>query len=93
MIRGFKVIRDLFIFTDKRLVLVDKQGISGKKVEYHSIPYRSISHFSLETAGTFDFDSELKIYISGNPVPYQREFKKGSDVLGVQKMLAQCVLK
>lgn len=93
MIRGFKVLRDLFIFTDKRLVLVDKQGISGKKVEYHSIPYRSISHFSLETAGTFDFDSELKIYISGNPVPYQREFKKGSDVLGVQKMLAQCVLK
>ncbi len=93
MIRGFKVIRDLFIFTDKRLVLVDKQGISGKKVEYHSIPYRSISHFSLETAGTFDLDSELKIYISGNPVPYQREFKKGSDVLGVQKMLAQCVLK
>ncbi|NLY78572.1 MAG: PH domain-containing protein, partial [Lysinibacillus sp.] len=39
---AYKVIRDMFVFTNKRLILVDKQGMTGKKVEYHSIPYHSI---------------------------------------------------
>lgn len=93
VVRAFRIIRDLFIFTDKRLILIDKQGVTGKKAEYHSIPYKSISHFSVETAGTFDMDSELKIYISGNMNPFQREFKRGSDITGVQKTLAQFILK
>lgn len=93
VVRAFKIIRDLFIFTDKRLILIDKQGITGKKAEYHSIPYRSISHFSVETAGTFDMDAEMKIYISGNMNPIQREFRRGADIQGVQKTLAQFILR
>lgn len=92
VVRGFKIIRDLFIFTDKRLILIDKQGITGKKAEYHSIPYKSISHFSVETAGTFDMDAEMKIYISGNMTPIEREFKRGTDIEGVQKTLAEFIL-
>jgi hypothetical protein len=92
VVRGFKIVRDLFIFTDKRLILVDKQGLTGKKAEYHSIPYKAISHFSVETAGTFDMDSEMKIYISGYPVPFEREFKRGADIVGVQKTLAHFIL-
>lgn len=93
MVKAFKILRDLFIFTDRRLLLIDKQGLTGKKVEYHSIPYKSISHFSVETAGTFDMDAEMKIYISGNPTPIQREFKRGTDIVGVQKVLAGFILK
>ncbi len=93
LLRAFRVMRDLFVFTNKRLILIDKQGVTGKKAEYHSIPYKSISHFSVETAGTFDADSELKIYISSNPTPIQREFKRGTDIIGVQKMLAQCLFQ
>lgn len=93
VVRAFRLIRDYFVFTDKRLILIDKQGITGKKAEYHSIPYRSISHFSVETAGTFDLDSELKIYISGNMNPFEREFRKGTDIKGVQKMLAHFILQ
>jgi hypothetical protein len=93
IVKAFRIIRDLFIFTDKRLLLIDKQGITGKKAEYHSIPYKSISHFSVETAGNFDMDAEMKIYISGNPTPIQREFKRGTDIVGVQKILAQFILK
>jgi hypothetical protein len=93
VVRGFKIIRDLFIFTDKRLILIDKQGMTGKKAEYHSIPYKSISHFSVETAGNFDMDAEMKIYISGNMTPIEREFKRGTDIQGVQKTLAQFILK
>jgi hypothetical protein len=85
---AFKVVRDLFIFTQYRLILADKQGLTGKKVEYHSIPYKSISQFSVETAGHFDMDSELKIWISSNPLPLKKEFKKGTDVIGIQKLLA-----
>jgi hypothetical protein len=92
VVKGFRIIRDMFIFTDKRLILIDKQGLTGKKAEYHSIPYKSISHFSVETAGTFDMDAEMKIYISGNMTPFVREFKKGTDIRGVQKMLAHFVM-
>ena len=91
--RAFKIIRDMFIFTDKRLILIDKQGLTGKKAEYHTIPYKSISHFSVETAGTFDMDAEMKIYISGNMNPFVREFKRGTDIKGVQQWLAFYVLR
>ncbi|MGB4950808.1 MAG: PH domain-containing protein, partial [Rhizobiaceae bacterium] len=46
VVKAFKIVRDLFVFTDHRLILIDKQGVTGKKAEYHSIPYRSITHFS-----------------------------------------------
>lgn len=74
---AFKLIRDLIVFTDKRLLLVDKQGLTGKKVEYHSIPFKSISHFSVETAGHFDLDAELKIWIlEPNYQLYRNNLKK-----------------
>lgn len=66
---GFKLIRDTFIFTTKRLILVDKQGLTGSKTEYKSISYKSISRFSIETAGTFDLDAELKIWVSSELHP------------------------
>jgi Bacterial PH domain len=93
LVKGFRIIRDLFIFTNKRLILIDKQGITGRKAEYHSIPYKSISHFSVETAGTFDMDAEMKIYISGNMNPIEREFRRGADIKGVQKTLAYFIMK
>ena len=89
---AYRVIRDEFVFTDKRLILIDKQGLTGKKVEYHSIPYKSISHFSVETAGHFDLDSELKIWISSAEEPIEREFKKGTNLIAIQKALANYTL-
>ena len=90
---AFKIVRDLFVFTQFRLILADKQGITGKKVEYHSIPYKSISQFSVETAGRFDMDSELKIYISSNPTPLKKEFRKGTDIVQIQKLLATYIMQ
>lgn len=86
---AFKLVRDLLVFTDKRLILVDKQGITAKKVEYHSIPYKSISHYSIETAGRFDLDAELKIWISGTELPaIEKLFRKDDSIYDVQKALA-----
>jgi len=90
---AFKIVRDLVVFTQARLILVDKQGITGKKVEYHSIPYKAISQFSVETAGRFDMDAELKIYISSSTIPIKKEFKKGTDIVALQKLLATYVLR
>ena len=91
---GFKLIRDIFIFTSKRLILVDKQGITGSKTEYMSISYKSVSRFSVETAGTFDLDAELKIWISSEGTPsIRKKFNKSVNVYDVQMVLAHHVLK
>lgn len=90
---GFKLIRDVFIFTNKRLILVDKQGITGKKVEYLSVIYKSISRFSIETAGHLDLDAELKIWISGEAAPsISKRFNKQVNIYDVQQVLADHVL-
>lgn len=90
---AYQLFRDYFVFTDKRLVLVDKQGVTGSKVEYHSLPYRAITHFSIETAGTFDLDAELKIWISSTAEPYTKQFNKRLSIYEVQAVLASYVLK
>lgn len=90
---GFKLVRDTFMFTNKRLILVDVQGLSGSKVEYLSLPYKSISRFSLETAGTFDLDAELKIFMSSADTPtVSKKFNKSIDIYEVQKYLASKVM-
>lgn len=90
---AFKLFRDMMVFTEKRLILVDKQGMTGKKTEYHSIPYKSISHFSIETAGTFDMDAELKIWISSATEPLvNKQFKKDASIYDIQKILAAVCL-
>jgi len=89
--RAFRVVRDLLIFTNRRFIVVDRQGMTGKKTTYDSIPYRAISHFAVETAGHFDLESELKIWISGTDTPIQKTFARGQAILEVQKALASYV--
>lgn len=90
---GFKLFRDVFMFTNKRLILIDVQGLTGSKMEYKSLPYKNISRFSLETAGTFDLDAELKIWISSEDMPsVSKKFNKSIDVYAVQRLLAQKVM-
>lgn len=90
---GFKMVRDTFIFTNKRLILVDIQGLTGSKRQYFSVAYKSISRFSVETAGHFDLDAELKIWVSGEQIPsIAKKFNTKVDIYEVQKILATYVL-
>ena len=91
--KGYKLVRDLFLFTNKRLILVDKQGVTGKKTEYHSIPYKSITHFSIETSGHFDLDAELKIWISGTALPIEKQFNQSLNIYELQSILAEYCLR
>ena len=91
--KAYVLIRDAMLFTNRRLILVDKQGMTGSKVEYHSLPYRAITHFSVETAGHFDLDAELKIWVSGRADPFAQQFKKGLSIYAVQAVLAGYVCR
>ena len=91
---AFSLVRDLIVFTEYRLILVDKQGVTGKKVSYKSIPYRSISRFTVETSGHFALDAELKIWISSATEPAEiLQFKSDKSVIAIQKALATAVLE
>jgi hypothetical protein len=85
---GFIIIRDTFIFTNKRLILVDVQGLTGKKIEYLSVPYCNITKFSIETAGRFDLDAELKIWVGSDLEPIKKKFNKKVNIYDLQKVLA-----
>ena len=88
----YKSVRDYVMFTDKRFIAVNVQGITGKKQDITSMPYRNITCFSVETAGTLDIDSELEIYISAvGKVKF--EFTGRSDIVEIGKMISQNVFK
>ena len=87
--RAFGLIRDLMVFTDRRLIFVNKQGVTGSKVEYLSVPYRSIVMFSIETAGHFDMEAELRIWLSGQPAPIARSLGRNAGAQEIVALLAQ----
>jgi len=89
---AYKVFRDKWIFTNKRLIILDVQGITGSKREYRSIPYASIVQFAVENAGTLDSDCEMKIWVKGNDVPLKKDFSRDIDVKGIQRSLASHIL-
>lgn len=64
VLAAYKSMRDGVVFTDRRLIAVNVQGITGKKRDFSSLPYKNVVAYSVETAGTFDLDSELELYFS-----------------------------
>ena len=91
MIAAFKGVRDFVVFTDKRLVAVNVQGMTGKKRDYTSLPYSKIQAFSVETAGTFDLDAELDLWFSGLG-KVRLEFKGHVDIRPLSQLIATHVL-
>ncbi|CAM4105103.1 PH domain-containing protein [Pseudoalteromonas ostreae] len=90
--KAYKVVRDMFIFTNKRLILLDKQGVTGSKIEMISIAYSKITKFSKESAGHFDLDAELKIWVGSDPTPISKDFKSGDNINDVYRIISQFAL-
>lgn len=82
----FKGVRDGALFTDRRLLVYNKQGLLGKKIEFTTFPWKSITAFSVENSGTFDLDAEFKVCGSGWGV-CEVIFTKGTDVRAVLKYM------
>ena len=88
----YQDVRDHVFFTDKRVIAVNVQGITGKKKDFTTLPYSKISAYSVETAGTFDLESELDHYYSGvGRVRF--EFKGSSDILEIGRVIAKYALR
>ncbi len=85
---AFKTVRDFVAFTNWRVLYINVQGITGSKREYLTVPYRSITAFSIESAGTFDLDAEVSIFLSGHD-PIEFRIGRNSDISGLQGWLAQ----
>ena len=91
IIASFKTIRDGVVFTNKRIFAINVQGITGKKVDYTSLPYSKIQAFSVETAGVIDLDSELELWFSGlGKVKF--EFVSRADVAEICRMISELVV-
>jgi len=86
-----KGVRDSVAFTSKRIIVMDVQGVTGKKTDITTLPYSKISAYSVESAGTLDMDSEVDVYISGVG-KLRFEFSRGTDTAGINQVLAHYVL-
>lgn len=91
LIGVYKGIRDYVVFTNKRLIVVNVQGMTGKKKDFTSLPYSKVQVFSVETSGYFDLDSELEIYFSGLG-KVLLEFTGSSDIVAIGKAIGEYVL-
>ena len=91
IIGSYQNIRDGVVFTNKRIIAINVQGITGKKKDFTCIPYSKITTFSVETAGFFDFDAELDIYIA-SVGKVRFEFTGSTDVKMICKMISNYAL-
>ena len=92
ILSSYKGIRDGVVFTNKRIITVNIQGITGKKKDFTSMPYSKIQVYSVETSGVLDMDSELELWFSGvGKVKF--EFTRNSNVSEICKSISNFVLK
>lgn len=92
IIGTYKGMRDFVVFTDKRVISANVQGLTGKKKDFTSMPYSKITVFSVETVGTLDLDSELELYFSGvGRVTF--EFSGRSDIVQIGQLISSFVLR
>lgn len=89
---AFSLFRDKMVFTNKRIIFLDKQNVTGSKKEYLSVPYHAVSVFSVESAGTFDADAEIKLWVR-EIGQITKKVGKNTDTLQIQKILASYILK
>ena len=91
IVQSFKALRDGVVFTNKRIFVINIQGMTGKKVDFTSLPYTKIQAYSVETAGTFDIDSELELWFSGLG-KVKLEFVTRADVGQICRFISEKVL-
>lgn len=91
IISTYVSVRDFVAFTNKRLIVVNIQGLTGKKKDYSSLPYSKIQAFSVETSGVFDLDSELELWFSGLG-KVKLEFTGSCDIIEIGKFISQNIL-
>ncbi len=91
ILAAFKTVRDQVIFTNKRVIAANVQGITGSKVDYTSLPFSKVNAFSVETSGTFDLDCEIELYLS-EVGRVRFEIKGTFDIVQFNRVISEYVL-
>lgn len=86
----FRTVRDVAIFTNKRLIVKDVQGLTGSKVEIYSLPYSSVHMWSTENAGMLDFTSEVELWTRAGNIKIQ--LKRDINIRSFERLLAEYIL-
>lgn len=92
LVASFQAIRDKVVFTNKRIISINVQGLTGKKVDYTSLPYSKVQAFSVETSGVFDLDCEIELMFSGVTGLVRFEIKGNFDIKGFNRVLSEHIL-
>ncbi|MGI6150259.1 MAG: PH domain-containing protein [Limnochordia bacterium] len=87
---AYKTIRDVAVITNKRIIISDKQGITGKKVEVYTIPFKSIVMYSSENAGLLDVNAELELWTRVGK--FKLNLKRGVDIRKLDRLIGQAIL-
>ena len=90
---AFKTVRDQLVFTNKRIISIDVQGITGKRKSFASMPYTKIQYFSVQTPGFLELipDSELYVMCS-NGAAAKFEFKGNTDIGQLGRLISEYIL-
>lgn len=87
----YQTVRDQAVFTDKRLIVRDAQGITGKKVEIFSLPWKSVQMWSTENSGkVFDIDTELELWTLIGTIKIN--LSRAIDIRKIDQLVSQAVL-
>ena len=91
-VAAYKTIRDSAVFTNKRLIVRDAQGLTGKKIEVYSLPYSSVNMWSTENAGKLlDLNAEVELWTRAGHIKVN--LRKGIDVRKFDRLIADAILK
>ena len=88
---AFQSVRDQVVFTNKRIIVINVQGITGKKISYFSYPFSKVQYFGVETAGVFDIDCELILAFS-NGGKLSLDFELEVDIRKISSLIAKYIM-
>ena len=93
ILSAFKTIRDQLVFTNKRIVEIDVQGITGSKRSFSSLPYSKVQFFAIQTPSVMEMVKDSELYLefsSGFSATF--EFKGDVDIGQIGRMVSKYVI-
>ncbi|MBQ6735077.1 MAG: PH domain-containing protein [Lachnospiraceae bacterium] len=93
MVSAFKTGRDQLVFTNKRIISVDVQGLTGKKKSFSSLPYSKVQFFTIQTPGFAELYPDSELFMTfANGFTAKFEFNGTVDIGKIGRFLSEYVL-
>lgn len=93
VIGAYKTVRDQVVFTSRRIIMVNMQGVTGTRQEIFVLPYREVLHYGIQTAGFGDplQTSQLTVcFADGHEAKFG--FIGQEELFAVANAISRCIL-